>query len=219
MGNYEQGYLDLLLAYFSRGFNPSVLSGIERELFDISRDAFDSYIHAKMSELGIENETDAFARKVAAVPSREAAYKAATDRGDPNVEAVLNAAGKVTLEIHRLMGLLRFSPDNDGVFSARFEPDHLTLPAVAQYFTDRFGDTPWEIIDEKRGLCLSRKNGGKACFSFYEDGADQEAAASSDEWEELWKHYHKTINNESRHNPGLQRQFMPNRYRKHLPEV
>jgi probable DNA metabolism protein len=116
------------------------------------------------------------------------------------------------------MGLLRFSPDNGGVFVARFEPDHLTLPAVAQYFTDRFGETPWAVIDEKRGLCLSRDSGGKACFSFFEDG-ETAAPQPGDEWEELWKHYHKTINNESRHNPDLQRQFMPKRYRKHLPEV
>jgi probable DNA metabolism protein len=217
MKQYEQEYLDLLLAYFSRGFDPSVLSGIERELFDISRDAFDCYIHARMSELGIENETAAFARKVVAASTREAAYNAATDRGDPNVAAVLSAVGKVTMEIHRLMGLLRFSPDSNGVFSARFDPDHLTLPAVVQYFTDRFGDTPWTIIDEKRALCLSRKNGGKASFSILE--GESAAQKTGDEWEELWKHYHKTINNESRHNPGLQRQFMPTRYRKHLPEV
>jgi probable DNA metabolism protein len=222
MKQYEHEYLDLLLAYFSREFNPAVLSGTERKLFDISRDAFDSYIHARMSELPIENEIAAFASKVAAAETREMAYNAATDRGDPNVAAVLNAVGKVTMEIHRLMGLLRFSPDSGGVFTARFEPDHFTLPAVVQYFTDRFGETPWAIIDEKRGLCLSRKNGGKASFSILDGQTAAEENApkkTGDEWEELWKYYHKTINNESRHNPDLQRQFMPIRYRKHLPEV
>jgi probable DNA metabolism protein len=41
---------------------------------------------------------------------------------------------------------------------------------------------------------------------------------NNDEWEELWKHYHKTINNEDRDNPGLQKQLMPKRYWKYLPE-
>jgi probable DNA metabolism protein len=39
------------------------------------------------------------------------------------------------------------------------------------------------------------------------------------EWEKLWQHYHKTINNESRNNPNLQRQFMPKRYWKYLTEL
>ena len=36
--------------------------------------------------------------------------------------------------------------------------------------------------------------------------------------EDLWRLYHRSINNESRNNPGLQRQFMPSRYRKYLNE-
>jgi probable DNA metabolism protein len=40
-----------------------------------------------------------------------------------------------------------------------------------------------------------------------------------DEWEELWRHYHRTINNESRKNLHLQRKLMPKRYWKYLPEM
>jgi probable DNA metabolism protein len=39
------------------------------------------------------------------------------------------------------------------------------------------------------------------------------------DWEQLWQTYHKAINNEDRANPKLQKQFMPKRYWKYLPEL
>ena len=130
-------------------------------------------------------------------------------------------------EIHRMIGLFRFTPDKNGEFTAKCGPDYYILPNIAEYFTARFGETPWSIIDEKRGLRLRRLPGEEAKITSYADEppvekeniADNNAGEKSDEWEELWKHYHKTINNEDRSNPGLQRQFMPKRYWKYLPEV
>ena len=46
------------------------------------------------------------------------------------------------------------------------------------------------------------------------------AGTSQDgEWENLWRNYHSTINNPGRSNPDLQKQFMPKRYWKYLPEM
>jgi probable DNA metabolism protein len=118
-------------------------------------------------------------------------------------------------EIHRMRGLLRFSPNIDGEFIARCSPDHNILSALADYFTARFGETAWSIIDEKRGLRLRRLPGERAKLHALENPP----APNSDEWEELWKHYHKTINNEDRFNPNLQRKLMPKRYWKYLPEA
>ena len=123
---------------------------------------------------------------------------------------------KVQHEIHRIMGYLRFSPNKDGVFIAKCAPDNYILPALSYHFTARFGETAWAIIDEKRGLVLSRFPGESAKIQEIEDTKNQ---TGDDEWEKLWLHYHKTINNESRSNPSLQRQFMPKRYRKYMPEV
>ena len=125
---------------------------------------------------------------------------------------------KIEREIHRLIGLLRFSPDENGVYIARCAPDYFVLPAFAEHFTDRFGETPWAIIDEKRSLCLSRQPPEQAEITKIAAGGIN-SKQDDNEWEELWKHYHKTINNESRKNTGLQRQLMPKRYWKYLPEV
>jgi probable DNA metabolism protein len=126
-------------------------------------------------------------------------------------------------EVHRMMGLLRFSPNAEGEFIARCAPDHYILPDLIVYFTARFGETPWSIIDEKRGLCLRRLPGERAKITelpALENQTQEKPSeyAKNDNWEELWKHYHKTINNEDRDNPKCQRQFMPKRYWKYLPE-
>ena len=127
---------------------------------------------------------------------------------------------KVGHEAHRMMGLLRFTPDNDGVFVARCAPDYFILPALGEYFNARFGKTSWEIIDEKRGLSLKSHNGEHYRLTRLESHTegDEKINQDIDKWQELWKHYHKIINNESRDNPKVQKQFMPQRYWKYLPE-
>ena len=156
--------------------------------------------------------------------NRAAAGRAAFDRGDTDVLTVLKTAGKVQHEIHRITGFLRFSPGTDGVYTARCSPDYFILPALTEHFTLRFGETPWAIIDEKRKLCLCRKAGGRVMLTGAEEAGDAlpsltEEKERKDFWEGLWRLYHRSVNIENRKNPRLQRQFMPERYQKYLPEM
>ena len=187
-------------------------------LFELSVDAYYAVIHARMSCLSIEREISGFIEKVCKAGNRAAAARAASDRGDPDTIAVLKAAGKVQTEIHRLTGLLRFSPGPDGVYTAMCSPDYYILPALAEHFTLRFGGTPWAIIDEKRGLCLERKN-DKPVRLVPVSLSVPAGGNHEDSWEDLWRLYHRSVNNEARSNPRLQRQFMPERYQKYLPEL
>jgi len=156
---------------------------------------------------------------------RKAAQIAATDRGDPDAQTVREAAYKVWHEIHRLMGLLRFCPDEKSVYIAQCEPDHFVLPALGPHFMERFGETPWTIIDNKRRLSLGCEtgqtgaSGGTLVLSTNAENTFSFGKGQGGEWENLWKHYHKTINNESRNNPDLQKRFMPTRYWKYLSEL
>lgn len=198
------------------------------ELFELSVDAFYAVIHAQMSGLPLQREISHFIEKVGKAAGmaadRDAAGRAASDRGDPDVLAVLRAAGKVRHEIHRIIGFLRFSPSADGIYTARCAPDYFILPALAGHFTLRFGETPWAVIDEKRGLCLFRAKGGEAEIVPAPDAGlvcsgKNPPAENPDRWEDLWRLYHRSVNNESRKNPKLQHQFMPERYRKYLNEL
>jgi len=191
-------------------------------LRELSADAFDAAMCASMSELPIGENISRFVEKVC--KAGDGAARAASDRGDPDVLAVLGAAAKVQHEIHRLSGFLRFNPDPGGVYIARCAPDHFILPALAEHFTLRFGETPWVIVDEKRNLCLCRKKGGEAkLIPAPPDSAGPASGATKnrngDYWEDLWRLYHRSTNNESKKNLPLQRQFIPERYRKYLPEL
>jgi len=194
-------------------------------LFELSVDAYYAVIHATMSGLPIKREICNFIEKVSKAGDRAEADLAASDRGDSDVLAVLKAAYKVQVEIHRLTGLLRFSPDAAGVYIARCSPDYFILPALAEHFTLRFGETPWAIIDEKRKLRLEGGLQGESGVArlVAQPSSGQPAAATGkeagDSWEDLWRLYHRSVNNESRKNPRLQRQLMPERYHKYLPEM
>ena len=200
------------------------------QLYELSVDAFYAALYARMSELPIQKEITRFIEKAAREKNRAAAARAASDRGDPDVLVVQRAAYKVQHEIHRLAGLLRFNPDRNGTYIARCSPDHFILPALAGHFTLRFGETPWAIIDEKRRLCLCRKagcmvqlvpagSGSTTDFQSADNGTGDQDPRDQDPWEDLWRLYHRSINNEARNNPSLQRQFMPGRYQKYLPEL
>ena len=224
---YEHTDIDLITAFYSGDLKPSTLPEPACTLLELSVNAFEILIHALMSELAIEKETAAFGRKVIAAShtarnpeeKRIAAERALYDRGDAETLTALNVSAKVQREIHRMTELLRFLPDTNGVFIAKCSPDHLVLPALGVYFTARFGETAWAVIDEKRSLCLSGRCAEQATITVQQDLTENYIInQDSDEWEALWKHYHKTINNESRDNPNLQRQLMPRRYWKYLPE-
>jgi probable DNA metabolism protein len=195
-----------------------------------------------MSELPLERETICFGRKVifaaqkagAVVPggltsaeARQAAEKACTDRGDSDVDTILRAAYRVRRETDRLLGFLRFKAGPEGLYTARCAPDHFVLPRFGPHFTQRFGESPWLIIDEKRFLCLRGNWPGEARLlplAALSDGrtfdkGEPGITPEGDPWENLWRTYHRAINNPSRNNPGLQRQFMPLRYQKYLTEM
>jgi len=219
---YDENDIEFVMRYFLGGFDASRLNGSARRLFEISFNAFDLVMYAYLSELPVEDETVNFGHKVlaaaegaAACEQKSLAEKAAQDRGDSDVIAVHNAVYKIQREIERMKGLLRFFPQ-DGIYVARCAPDHFILPPLAWYFSERFGETSWAIIDENRGLRLSRLP--PDCARLVCEKVNSQGAGG-DEWEDLWRHYHSTINNEQRKNPDLQRQFMPKRYWKYLPEM
>lgn len=209
--------------------------GFEETFFELSVGAYDRFRCGWMSEFPIEAACVRFGSRVFAAAraaaeragaglgsaeAREAAERASRPGGpfpgDDAVLTVLSAAAKVRREADRLCGFLRFREDERGTFVARCAPDHFVLPLLAAPFSRRFAGAPWLIIDEKRALCLH--GGGTAeprIFAAALPPADQ----GGDPWEDLWRLYHRSINNPSRNNPGLQRQFIPGRYRKYLPEL
>ena len=238
----DSGLLDENNSFgYKEFFNPMELQELD-DLYELSVQAYFTIINAQMHETFQKNHSKHYLKKIMnavreaekrmivndgslktktdnQIALRAAAENAAFDRGDALVREILDASHQVGHEIHRLFGLLRFNPNKDGIWLTRCAPDHYILPVLSQYFLLRFCDDPWAIIDEKRGMALVRLKDEDPCFgSLSSFPFLSECKEEQDEWEDLWRSYHQIVNIENRKNPLLQRQLMPARYWKYLPE-
>jgi len=137
--------------------------------------------------------------------------------GNPVVKDVEAAEQRLGMEVHRYTGLIRFSELEDGILYSPITPDNDVLEFLAPHFSDRYRYDPFVIHDKKR--C-------KALFAFdkkwriepVEKELGQIYSESENNIRVLWKQYFDVMATKERVNPRLQRQFVPVRYRSHLPE-
>lgn len=129
---------------------------------------------------------------------------------------------KVSREVERLEGLLRFSVlETDSgaeVLYAPVKPDHDMICLMAHHFADRLGEQPFVIHDlrrEKGLFCQNRK--------WYESPLPKDVplryAQGEQQYRSLWKQYFQAIAIEERKNQRCQRNFMPVRYWENLTEM
>ena len=125
---------------------------------------------------------------------------------------------KVSFEVHRLLGLIRFSVLQGDILYAPIEPDHDVCELLADHFCDRFKNDPFIIHDKKRSKALIARNGN---FYISEFTSEDLPGFSDDEndYQDLWKNYFEVIAIKERTNPRCQKNFMPVRYWKNLTEM
>ena len=149
----------------------------------------------------------------------------ATCFSDNDVMEVKKIAGKVSKERERLMQFVRFQKTADGIFFAPVSPVYNALPLALPYFTDRFAAQAWLIYDVKRryGYYYDQKTATEVTLDNDErllGGKLDEALMAHDEkiFQSMWKEYTLSITIRERLNPKLQRQHMPRRFWKFMPE-
>lgn len=132
---------------------------------------------------------------------------------------------KVSFEVHRLTGLVRFSAIKHGVVAgekeilyAHIEPDHDVLELLGEHFTDRFRNDPFILHDIRREKGLFYQN-GEWVISPLERKVFSNLPEEEREYRRLWQLYFNAIAIEQRANSRCQRNFMPVRYWKHLTEM
>ncbi len=199
-----------------------VAEALAKRFCSLSAAAFRLLKAAWMSEEAIDAAMGHFAYAILTSRDAEEAERRRLDRGDPSVRTVLAAALRVAREYHRLIGILRFRPDESGRLIALCHADHALLPVLSGHFKVRYRAQPWMIIDLKRA-CLLVSDGESVKLL----PVSKESAASikdqtrlpDDEWTGLWALYYKELCIESRRNEALRRRFLPERYWKYLPEL
>jgi probable DNA metabolism protein len=144
---------------------------------------------------------------------------------DKDVLEVMKIARKVSREREHLMQFVRFQKTADGIFFAPVSPVYNALPLTLPYFTDRFADQKWLIYDLKRkyGYYYDLETASEVSLDRDEhllDGKLDESLMAQDEklFQEMWKEYTRSLTIKERLNPKLQRQHMPRRFWKYMPE-
>jgi len=136
------------------------------------------------------------------------------------------ASRKVSFEIHRFQGFVRFQETSDGLFFAAIEPDHDILSLLAPHFVRRFGSQPWVIYDQRRDKGIFYKKpemleitlSDKQLNTITGDILDHIQSEDEALYRSLWKAYYKAINIPERKNTRLMLRLLPRRYWKYLPE-
>jgi probable DNA metabolism protein len=195
-----------------------VWTALEKKL---SRPVCGMLMHVWLSELpGSDDLLFRYMRKAFDAPS-----SIATCFADNDVMEVKKIAGKVSKERERLMQFVRFQQAADGIFFAPVSPVYNALPLALPYFTNRFADQKWLIYDIKRryGYYYDLETAAEVTLDSDEHflgGKLGEAWMAQDEklYQGMWKEYTLSLAIRERLNPKLQRQHMPRRFWKFMPE-
>ena len=149
-----------------------------------------------------------------------------TDYGDRDVLDLKKIEKKVMREAMRMLQFVRFQKTKDGMYFSPIEPRYNVLPFTIRHFKDRFADQPWLIYDIKRdyGVYYNLKTTEEVVLT--EKGFRGENGKldtpileeSETSYQLLWKDYFDAITIKERKNLKLQRQHMPQRFWKFLPE-
>ncbi len=135
---------------------------------------------------------------------------------DLDVFRAVECIRKVSHEVHKFHGFIRFMETQSGALYAPFSPDNDICDLLAPHFRMRLPQFPFVIHDVRRK---------KACVYdgqslFVAPLSQAEVLLSSDEqgWQTLWKKYYAAVNISSRERLKQMRGYMPARYWKFLPE-
>jgi probable DNA metabolism protein len=146
--------------------------------------------------------------------------------GDIDVLMVRKAARRVMKEAMRMLEFIRFQRTLDDIYFAPISPDYDVMPMTLKHLKERFSDQLWLVYDLKRdyGFFYNLKSVEEVTLnekSFNtSNGAVPLNLLQEEEavYQTMWKGYCQNITIRERLNPKLQKQHIPKRYWKFLPE-
>jgi len=226
---YAHYYEEKANGIFSRDNYQSNLLGCSREIVTDGDKAYKVYdaIESKISHADVRRVYRVF---LSSIPEKEIkllnyivlgfkyGVKIRLLHGHPTVFDVQQIEKKVSFEVHKLTGLIRFTSLKGGVLYSPIEPDHDICEFFAKHFCDRFKNDPFIIHDKKRSKALIA-GGGEFFISEFHARDLPDFERDEKDYRLIWKNYYDTIAIKERTNPRCRKNFMPVRYWKNLTEM
>ena len=123
---------------------------------------------------------------------------------------------KVTYEVHKMTGFLRFMESENGAFYAPYSPDHDITELLMPHFVARLQTQKFVIHDVRRKIAGIYD--GHEWIMSYAGEAEIYLSEYERVFQTLWKKYYKAINIKERPHEKQMKGYMPVRYWKFLPE-
>lgn len=123
---------------------------------------------------------------------------------------------KVTNEVHKMTGFLRFMESDSGAFYAPYSPDHDITELLMPHFAERFKSERFVIHDVKRKIAGIYN--GHEWIMGYAGEAEVYLSEYEKVFQTLWKKYYAAVNIKERPHEKQMKGYMPVRYWKFLPE-
>ena len=149
-----------------------------------------------------------------------------SNQTDSRLRSLERMRATVSRDIHKMRAFVRFrevktkddAEGNTGEgavenFVAWFEPDHLIVRLNTPFFRKRFAGMNWSILTPDE--CVH----WDGTSITYTEGVEKSVAPDSDELEELWLGYYRSIFNPARLKIKMMQTEMPKKYWKNLPEA
>ena len=134
----------------------------------------------------------------------------------PEVIVFNELKGKVTGEIHKMQGFLRFMESESGAFYAPYSPDNDITDLLMPHFAERFKSERFVIHDV--GRKIAGMYDGHEWIMGYAGEAEIYLSEYERAFQTLWKKYYKAVNLKERPHEKQMKGYMPVRYWKFLPE-
>lgn len=136
---------------------------------------------------------------------------------DKRVSDFFDISRRVSLEMHRMLGFIRFKECRGGIYYAEYAPDSDITRFIMPHFCQRFNDMAFIIRDVKRNICgiYNKKE-----YKIFNGLGVFEASLTEKEEKflKIWKMYYDTVAIRQRKNTRLMKRSMPTRYWKFLDE-
>lgn len=141
-------------------------------------------------------------------------------RGDFSSDAVVAATEcmkRVTYEVHRFKGFVRFMECEIGALYAPISPDNDIVELLMPHFCSRLPKIPFVIHDVQRAKAAVWD--GNHVFTAPLSSAEIVLSADENDWQALWRRYYDSVNIPSRERIRQMKGYMPVRYWKFMPET
>lgn len=132
------------------------------------------------------------------------------------VRKMQDITSRVSFEIHRLHGFLRFQELEDGTLYAPFDSDNDVLDLLMPHFIRRYKNCPFVLHDVKRKTATIYN--GADWILVPVENAEIRISKREEYTQSLWKKYYNTVAIPMRKNTRQMKNYMPVRYWKFMLE-